>query len=214
MVLTASAVAVAAGVAAGAAARWVLGRLRRGASVPAPWCEVATALLWAPVAAAWAGGLLAPGWVPMLLGLGWLAVAASAVDLAHRRLPDALTLPALPALLVLVAPLGPDAVLRAAAGAVVLVTVHAAVHLAVPRSLGAGDVKLAGPVGAVLAAASWVALPAWAVLAALITVGWAALGALRGRPSGAATALPHGVSMLAACWLVTAAAATNLLPAG
>ena len=35
---------------------------------------------------------------------------------------------------------------------------YAAVHLAAPSALGAGDVKLAAPLGAVLAAASWAAL--------------------------------------------------------
>jgi leader peptidase (prepilin peptidase)/N-methyltransferase len=196
--------AAVAGTVAGSAARWVLRRIPRGAAVPPPWCELAVATLWAAVAVACVAGLLAIPWVPVLLGMGWLAVAASAVDLAHRRLPNALTLPALPAVLLLVVPLGPATVLRAATGALLLVAVHAAVHLAAPRSLGAGDVKLSGPVGAALAAASWSALPVWAVLAALLTAGWAVWAALSGR---SARGQPHGVSMLAAGWLVTAAAA-------
>ena len=83
-------------------------------------------------------------WLPVLLGLGWLAVAAGAVDLLHQRLPDALTLPALPLALLLLAPLGPEVVLRAVVGAVVAFVAYAAAHLAAPAAMGAGDVKLAG----------------------------------------------------------------------
>ena len=118
------------------------------------------------------------------------------------RLPDALTLPALPLALLLLAPLGPEVVLRAGLGAVVAFAAYAAVHLAAPAALGAGDVKLAAPLGAVLAAASWAALVAAGVrrrdlLSAVLA---AVMLAMRGRGG----AVPHGPSMLVAGLLVAA----------
>ncbi len=107
------------GAGAGVLARVVLARMRRGARVRAPVCEVAVAVFWGSVGAAWGAGVLPGPWVPALLGLGWLAVAGSVVDVLHHRLPDALTLPALPVAVVVLLPLGPDAVGRAVAGSVV-----------------------------------------------------------------------------------------------
>ncbi|WP_214365955.1 prepilin peptidase [Pseudonocardia sp. H11422] len=199
----AAAVFAAAGLAAGAVARLLLARLRRGARVPPGWCELGVAALWALTGAVWGAGALPSGRLPVLLGTGWLAVAAAAVDVLHHRLPDALTLPALPAMLMLLLPLGPGTVLRAAAGAAVLSAAHAVVHLVVPRALGAGDVKLAAPLGAVLAAVSWPSVPLGALLAAVITGSIAAVGLACGA-LGRGAELPHGPSMLAAGWLVVA----------
>ena len=46
---------------------------------------------------------------------------------------------------------------------------YAAVHLAAPAALGAGDVKLAAPLGAVLAGVSWEALVVGGLLAAIFS---------------------------------------------
>jgi leader peptidase (prepilin peptidase) / N-methyltransferase len=191
------------GAAAGACARWLLGRLERGAVVRPPLCEAGVATAWAAVGAGWAAGVVPGGWVPALLGLGWLGVATAVVDLRHRRIPDALTLPALPIAVACTVPLGGRAVLAAVLGAAVAIGAHAAVHLLAPRAMGAGDVKLAGPLGAVLGAAGLPAIPLAAGLAALLTavvgVGGLATGAL-GRRSG----VPHGPSMVVAAGAVTA----------
>lgn len=206
----------AAGAVAGAAARWLLGRLRRGVRVPAPWCELGVAVAWGATGALAGGGAgpVAPHLLPVLLGLGWLAVAASAVDVVHRRLPDALTLPALPVALLLLAPVGWPAVRRGLVAAGVAVVAYAVVHVAAPAALGAGDVKLAAPLGAVLGAASWEAVALGAVLAALLSVAAAVIVAGRGGGATAlrsaalrSTALPHGPAMLVAAWLVATAAA-------
>jgi leader peptidase (prepilin peptidase)/N-methyltransferase len=117
------------------------------------------------------------------------------VDLVHHRLPDALTLPALPAALLLAAPLGWGSVGRAAAGAAILAGAYLAVRLVAPAALGAGDVKLAGPVGAVLAAASWPAVVLGALLAAVLTA-VAALARLLSRRCGLGAEIPHGPAML------------------
>jgi len=206
-VLTVSVLLAAAGVVAGGAARLLLRRLRRGARVPQPWCEVGVAVAWGATGALAGAGAVPLRWLPGLLALGWLAVAAGAVDVLHHRLPDALTLPALPLALLLLVPLGSAALCRGLAGAAVAFTAYAVVHLALPGALGAGDVKLAAPLGAVLAAASWPALVLAAVLSALLS-GAMAVAVLvtarsHGRPRGAA--LPHGPPMVVAGWLVTLA---------
>ena len=102
-VLLAVAFALAGGV-AGGGARLLLGRLRRGARVGPGCCEALLGGLWGVIGLGWALGLLPGRLVPLLLGLAWLGVAAGTVDVLHRRLPDALTLPAMPAGLLLVVP--------------------------------------------------------------------------------------------------------------
>lgn len=191
-----------AGLAAGAAARMLLSRLRRGVRVPPPWCELAVATLWAVAGWRCSAGAVPVPWLPVLVGLAWLTVALSATDLAHRRLPDALTLPALPVALALLSPVGGPALTRALLGAVVLAGGHAAVHLLSPAALGAGDVKLAASLGAVLAAVSWPAL----LLGPLLAAGFTATAALAGlalRRLRCGDALPHGPAMLTAAWLIT-----------
>lgn len=183
------------GALAGWGARRLLGGLRRGAVVRVGWCEAGVAVLWAVTAATDPP----TAWLPVLLGLGWLAVALTATDIAHRRLPDALTLPALPVALALLLPTGAAA--RGLLGAAVLVTVHAAVHLLAPRALGAGDVKLAGAVGAVLGGVSWFALLLGPVVAALLTAAVAVAGLLAGR-LGRSDPLPHGPAMLVSTWVL------------
>jgi leader peptidase (prepilin peptidase) / N-methyltransferase len=211
--LVGGALFAAAGVPAGAGARRLLGRLRRGARVRPPGCELAVAAGWGGAGGAWAAGALPGAWLPVLLALAWFAVAAAAVDLTHLRLPDSLTLPALPAALLLVVPLGVGAVLRGAAGAVVAAAAHAAVHLAARRAMGAGDVKLAAPLGAVLAAASWSALALAALLAALFT-GLVAVAGVCSRRLARGAAVPHGPSMAVAAWLVAVGSAVGSAAAG
>jgi leader peptidase (prepilin peptidase)/N-methyltransferase len=198
--LLTSSVLVVAGLCAGTGARLLLRRLRRGTRVPPPWCELGVASAWGASGAA----AVPVRWLPVLLALGWLAVAAGTVDVLAGRLPDALTLPALPTALLLLVSVGGDAVARGVAGAVVAVAAHAAVHFVAPAAMGGGDVKLAAPLGAVLAAVSWEALALAGVLAALSS-GVLAVAVLVRRGRGGA--VPHGPSMLLACLLVAAAGA-------
>ncbi len=218
-VLTTVAFVLAGGL-AGIGIRILLGRLRRGAQLRIGRSETALAMLWCAAGAGWLSGLIPVTRLPMLLGLSWLAVAAGSVDLLHRRLPDALTVPAVPLGLLLLAPLGPAAVGRGLAGAVLAFTVYAAVHLLAPADLGAGDVKLAASLGAVLAGLSWSAMAVAAVMAALLSTLLSAAVALATsvrHPTPWATAarappdapehrvrrtVPHGPSMLAATWLM------------
>ncbi len=154
--------------------------LLRRADAPVP-----AAVVVLGTGAAWAGlATVAPAWTAFVLAA--LAVPLIAADLRHRRLPDVLTLPAYP----LFVGVAPDPA-KALAAAAVFGGAHLAVHLLAPHAMGAGDVKLAGALGAALGSAGWLALPVAGVLAALIT---AVLAATRRWPDG----VPHGPGLLAA----------------
>ncbi|HET8640835.1 MAG TPA: prepilin peptidase [Pseudonocardiaceae bacterium] len=178
----------------------VLGRLREPVRLPVGVAEGVVGLVWAVVAArAVAGGM--PGWwVPAPAALGWLAVVLTATDVAQRRLPNVITMPAYPvagALLVVVCGAGGGVGLgvRAAVAGALLLAVYATVHLVAPGQLGAGDVKLAGVVGLALGAMGWPAVLVGQVIAAVVTVGFA-VGTAGRRGS------PHGPGMLAGALLL------------
>lgn len=180
------------GFLAGALGAHLLRRLPRGTNVRLLWCAVPTAVLWF---VAWA--LAPPHWLPVPLLLAWLGVLLTATDLRHRRLPDALTLPAYPVVGAVLWLCGAD-LWQALAGCLLFGGVHLLVRLVAPSAMGGGDVKLAGSLGAVLGAVSWLALPVAAVLASVITL---VLG-LWSRADG----VPHGPGLLAATWLVAVSA--------
>ena len=133
------------------------------------------------------------------MAVAWFAVPLAVVDLRHRRLPDALTLPACPVIGLAVFAAGDRAILvRALVGAVVYLAVHLLVHAAAPGALGAGDVKLSGSVGAALGASGLPSLVAGAVLAAVGTLLLGAASATLRRDG-----IPHGPGLLAATYVLT-----------
>lgn len=178
------------GLLMGAASRWLLTRLRRGVVVNPPWPELAGGLL----AALAAFRHPPPTWLPVPLLLGVIAVPLAAADLACRRLPDALTLPAYPLLSVALLEFEPSLVGRVILGALAFGGAHALVRALAPGSLGGGDVKLAGALGLVLGALGWPDLIIAPVLAAATTL----LLALARRAKSA----PHGPGLLAATWVL------------
>jgi leader peptidase (prepilin peptidase)/N-methyltransferase len=180
-----------AGFAAGAGGAWLLRRLRRGADVHWLWCAVPTALLWTVAAAL---RHPPPHWLAVTLALAWVGVLLSATDFRHRRLPDALTLPAYPVAAALLVTAGAEVAIRALVGALVFGIGHLAVRVAAPQALGGGDVKLAVPLGAVLGAVSYAALP----LGALLASGFTLVVAMTRPRCG----IPHGPGLLAATWLL------------
>ncbi|MEJ2857276.1 MULTISPECIES: A24 family peptidase [unclassified Saccharothrix] len=180
------------GLVVGAAGARLLRSVPRGASVHWLWCAVPTGMSWCVT------GVLdvPPRWLPVPLLVAWLGVLLSVVDFRHRRLPDLLTLPAYPLVGALLWVCGAD-LGRALAGGVAYFGLHWAVHVVSPASMGGGDVKLSGPLGAVLGSVSWWGLPAGAVLASAITLA-VALGRPRDGP-------PHGPGLVGATWVVSLA---------
>lgn len=119
--------------------------------------------------------------------LAWLAVLCT-YDIRERRLPNWLTLPGAVVIGAVAAVTGHG--VAAAAGAAALAALYLIVHLASPRAMGGGDVKLALGVGGltgVFGADVWVLAALGApVLTAVLALG----AAMRGRLT-----VPHGPSM-------------------
>lgn len=189
------------GAVAGAGGAMLLRRIPRGARVSAPVCAVLVAALWAMVGGS-AGANLPLWWWPVPLMLSWGGVLLSGVDLVARRLPDALTLPAYPLVagLLGIAAVGAgnvDPLVRAAVGTLLWAGGYAAIRLVSPGALGGGDVKLAGSLGALTAAASWPGLVLAVLASGVLTV----MVMIPARMFGYRD-VPHGPAMLAAAWFV------------
>ena len=160
-----------------------------------PLVELLTAAVFAVVA--WRIGL--DPVLPAFLYLAAVGVALALIDLDHKRLPDALTLPSYPvgvALLGVAALAGSDGSwLRALAGGAAMFAVYFALCFAYPAGMGFGDVKLAGVLGLHL---GWLGWGAWVVglflgffLGGVFGVALIAL-----RRGGRKTAVPFGPFML------------------
>ncbi|MGH3858901.1 prepilin peptidase [Actinokineospora sp.] len=202
--ITVTTVAIA-GAAAGTLCRHLLARIPRGTIVKPGICEFTVAFLWSLIAYQWTTDHLHPGWLPTAFLFTCFATALTLTDLHHRRLPNALTIPAYPvtaACLTFAALTAdtPETLWQAATGAALFLTLHAAVHLLRPTALGAGDVKLSGPIGATLGAIHLAALPIAAVLAAGATL-LLATAAPRHVRSRWLSSIPHGPGLLAATTL-------------
>lgn len=192
------------GGALGAGARVLLARLRRGARVRTGPIETASALVsGVGVALSWSDG----AWL-LVLWIGVLAVPLSAVDIAHHRLPDALTLPAVPVTLVVAALDGAfgaatGSLVRAVVAAVLVGGVFLALATVLPAAMGRGDAKLAFTIGAASGYLSWSAVLLGVFLAFLIGSLVGLAGVLT-RRAGLGSALPFGPALLAGCWAVLA----------
>jgi leader peptidase (prepilin peptidase)/N-methyltransferase len=158
--------------------------------------ELITAAVLALVCGRFAGqpSLLAFGF------LGALGVALGAVDVAVHRLPDRLTLPAYPVMVVLLgaaAAIGHDGgtLVRALLAGVALTAAYLVLALLRPGQLGGGDIKLAGLLGLGLGWLGWPAVIAGAVLAFLLTA-VVSLALLAARRIGLRDAICFGPFML------------------
>ncbi len=183
-----------------------------------PLIELCTAAAFALITWWWAATADAPAadwttqesiaWWLALVAYLWLAAAGIAltlIDLAHQRLPDAVVLPSLIVVVVLLssaAVLAGDwgrlaSTLAAAAG---LFAVYFAIALVYPRGIGGGDVKLAPLVGSALGFIGWGAVAVGAFAGFL-------LGAVFGltliamRRATRKTGVPFGPFMLAGAWI-------------
>jgi leader peptidase (prepilin peptidase)/N-methyltransferase len=103
--------------------------------------------------------------IPLLL-LGAYLVTVSATDLEHLRIPDRITFPMLAASLPLLVAVSiqhhvPGALWAALFGAVAYFVLLLLPHLAYPRGMGFGDVKLAIVMGLYLGWLGWAADDQW-----------------------------------------------------
>lgn len=193
--------ALAGGFVAGAGGRLWLGRLRRGVVLPFGWFEVTCALV-----AATGVALSRPERLPMVLWIGLLAVGLSAVDLRHHRLPDAITLPAVPVSVLVAAGTllgwpGSGSVWRAVLGGAVLGGAFYLLALAAPTGMGRGDAKLSVSLGVATGFFSW-SLLLVGLIAGFLLGALAALVAVALRRATMRSAIPFGPALLAGCWLV------------
>ncbi len=112
------------------------------------------------------------GGQPDMLAFGFvgaLGVALAMIDIAVQRLPDSLTLPAYPILIILLAGAAVvshdgAALVRALIGGLALAGCYLLLALIRPGQLGGGDIKLAGLSGLALGWLGWPALVAGAAL--------------------------------------------------
>lgn len=125
-------------------------------SVRYPLVELAVAAVFTAV-----GARFGLDWaLPAFLLFGWLLVVVSVIDARIRRIPNRLTYPLIPALMVLVllaavANGTPLAAVRALLGGVSAFALLLVLALINPQGMGMGDVKLAGFIGIGLGYLGW-----------------------------------------------------------
>lgn len=149
-----------------------------------------------------------PGWQgPVVCFLGWTLLALAAIDGRHYLLPDALTLPLVPAglLAAWLIPAWPvgvaDGAIGTAAGFVAIWAVGWLYRrLRGREGIGLGDAKLLAAAGAWV---GWQGLASVVLIAALAGLAVALLAAIkRGQRLDPASRLPFGVFLALGLWLV------------
>ena len=146
------------------------------------------------------------GWeLPAYLYLALIAVVLSVVDVAEKRLPNALVYPSmivLPVLLTLAAAASGawPAFLGGLLGGAALFALYLVLALISPGGIGMGDVKLAAVIGLALGYLGWTPFLVGAFGAFLIG-GLVSLAALALRRVTLRSSIPFGPSMLAGAFL-------------
>lgn len=209
MAVGAGLVAGAIGLVGGGLAGWgmarLLGVIPRGSSLPVGVLMVAGAAITA------IGAVLAVGTprLGLVVWVGLMLVGLGAIDLAAHRLPDALTVPAIPVTAAIAGITqwwvpGSGSVLRGLLAGLVLFVLFGALSLVSARAMGMGDVKLVPSLGIAAGFLSWsavlVAVTAAFVLGALVAV----LGMIT-RGMTASSRFAFGPHLIGGCWLVLVA---------
>ncbi|MFD4422266.1 prepilin peptidase [Agromyces sp. NPDC058484] len=198
-----------AAVVGAALGRWPLAALTRrsmnGERMPQRTVRIAGATITAVTfgALAWRFG---PSWIlPALLVFAAASTVLTLVDLAEKRLPNAVVFPSLGAVALCLVPAtwAGDTwwpLLWAVVGGSTMFAVYVVLALVSPSSMGMGDVKLALVIGLLL---GWFGLNAWLIglLAAFIVGGVIAIGALAMRRVTLRGSIPFGPSMLAGAFV-------------
>lgn len=161
-----------------------------------PMVEALTGVLFA--ATAW---YLGPSWaLPAHLYLVAIGVALAAIDIDVHRLPDAITLPSYPVVVVLLAVAAAGtgdwgSYVRALVCGALMWAFYLLLVLVYPKGMGLGDVKLAGLLGMYLGWAGWGAF-AIGTFGAFFVGGLYSVGLLVTRRAGRKTGIPFGPWML------------------
>ena len=177
------------------------------------WCSCRRAKLsWfhpgielAALAVALSAATVLSGWLIWVsLGLGWTLLTLAAIDYRELMLPDALTLPLIPAGLVVAWMIDPGLLaghaLGALAGFAALAAIAGAYRRARDREgLGLGDAKLLAAAGAWL---GWQALPSVVLIAAASGLALALAAALGGAKLAWTSRIAFGPHLALAFWLV------------
>lgn len=197
-------IAALAGFAVGAVLRLWLATLRRGATIARGWIEAPSALVAGLTVAFAAEGSrwLLAGWI------GLLAVPLTAVDVRHHRLPDAITLPAIPitAAVAAVSALLPGdsgSLLRGVLAGLGVGAAFFALAWLAPKAMGRGDAKLSVTIGIALGYVSWSAVLVGVFLAFVFGSLIGLVGMVGGRLR-LSSSIAFGPALLAGCWLVLA----------
>jgi leader peptidase (prepilin peptidase)/N-methyltransferase len=171
-----------------------------------PLVEALTAALFAAVTGRVLQLHLGPALAAMLY-LTAVGIALTFIDLDHRRLPDAIVLPAYPVLTVLLTVATATSagqpwwsLARAAIGAGACFGFFFAIWFAYPTGIGFGDVKLAGVLGLALGYLSWAAVVV-GIFAGFLLGSVAGAAILLSGRGGRKTGLPFGPFMVAGALL-------------
>jgi leader peptidase (prepilin peptidase)/N-methyltransferase len=145
------------------------------------------------------------GWLLLVsCALGWTLLALAAIDQRHFLLPDVLTLPLIPAGLVVAFAIDPALLMPHALGAIAGFAAFVAIAFAYRRlrrrkGLGLGDAKVLAAAGAWL---GWQALPGLVVIAAVCALAVALARTVTGDRLSATTRIAFGSYLALAFWLV------------
>ncbi|MGH6641558.1 MAG: prepilin peptidase [Bradyrhizobium sp.] len=146
-----------------------------------------------------------PGWIAWAgAGFGWTLLTLAWIDQEHYLLPDAITLPLIPAGLAVTWLIDPPALLDHVVGAVAGFGLFMGVAwlyrlLRRREGLGGGDAKLLGALGAWVA---WQGLPTVILYAAASGLALTLLQAARGQRFELGHRMPFGPHLCLAGWLV------------
>lgn len=139
------------------------------------------------------------------LGFAAVSVMLTLIDLDTHRLPNSIVLPSYvgaAALLLTACVLGADwiSLAHAGIGMVALFAFYFVLRLVSPRSMGGGDVKLAGLIGLLLGWIGWGPLITGAV-GAFVLGGVFGAVLIATRKAGRQTAIPFGPWMILGAWI-------------
>lgn len=189
------------GLIAGSLAKVVIQRMTGGAGVRGPLLELAAGLAFGAVALR-----IGLNWeLPAFLLFAWTLLVLAVIDAQTRRIPNRLTYPLTPALLVLLVAAAllhgqPYWAYRALLGGAAAFAALLALCIVNPRGMGMGDVKLAAFIGVGLGYLGWGVL-AIGVVTGFLLGGLVAMALLVVRIRGRKDLMPFGPYLAAGAFL-------------